>query len=80
MRSPSGWTRHGGASPPRSARNRAARSRAALESDPSVVTHTYSMIGLQAGTDLLIWRLAPSLDALEMSAAAAPCERGWAAG
>jgi len=43
---------------------------AALESDPSVVTHTYSMIGLQAGTDLLIWRLAPSLDALETAAAA----------
>jgi chlorite dismutase len=44
---------------------------AALGSDPSVVTHTYSMIGLQAGTDLLIWRLAPSLDALETAAAAA---------
>jgi chlorite dismutase len=43
----------------------------ALESDASVVTHTYSMIGLQAGTDLLVWRLAPSLDALETAAAAA---------
>ncbi|MDA8203466.1 MAG: chlorite dismutase family protein, partial [Chloroflexi bacterium] len=44
---------------------------AALEADPSIVTHTYSMIGLQAGTDLLIWRLAPSLDALEQAAALA---------
>ena len=33
-------------------------------------TFTYSMIGLQAGTDLLIWRLAPELDALEDAAAA----------
>ena len=44
---------------------------AALEVDLSVVTHTYSMIGLQPGADLLIWRLAPSLEALEGAAAAA---------
>ena len=44
---------------------------AALGTDPSVVTHTYSMIGLQPGADLLIWRLAPSLDALEGATAAA---------
>jgi len=36
---------------------------------PPVVTHTYSMIGLEAGTDVLIWRLATSLDQLEDAAA-----------
>ncbi len=44
---------------------------AALEADPAVITHTYSMIGLQAGTDLLVWRLGPSLDVIERAAAAA---------
>jgi chlorite dismutase len=34
-------------------------------------TFTYSMIGLQAGVDLLIWRLGPSVEALEASAALA---------
>ena len=43
----------------------------ALEADASIVTHTYSMIGLQTGTDLLVWRLAPSLEALERAAALA---------
>src|SRR5204863_9110020 len=37
---------------------------------PAVRTHTYSMVGLEAGADLLLWRLAPSLDDLEESAAA----------
>ncbi len=36
-----------------------------------VKTFVYSMVGLQAGVDLLVWRLAPSFDALEESAAAA---------
>ena len=36
----------------------------------SVTTHTYSMVGLQAGADLLLWSIAPSLDALEEKAAA----------
>ncbi len=44
---------------------------AVLDADPSVVTHTYSMIGLQPGAELLIWRLAPSVGALEEAAAAA---------
>lgn len=36
-----------------------------------VKTYAYSMVGLKPGVDLLLWRLAPSLDALEESAAAA---------
>jgi chlorite dismutase len=43
----------------------------AVEGAPDVVTFTYSMVGLQAGTDLLLWRLAGSLDRLEEAAAAA---------
>lgn len=35
-----------------------------------VRTFTYSMIGLQPGADLLLWSLAPSLEALEERAAA----------
>ncbi len=35
-----------------------------------VTTYTYSMIGLQPGTDLLLWRLAASLDDLEEAGAA----------
>ncbi len=42
-----------------------------LDSEPSVVTHTYSMIGLQPGAEILVWRLGPSLEALEEAAAAA---------
>lgn len=44
---------------------------AALEADDAddVTTFTYSMIGLEAGVDLLLWRLGPSLDALEEAAA-----------
>jgi chlorite dismutase len=37
----------------------------------AVKTFTYSMVGLKPGIDLLLWRLAPSLEALEESAAAA---------
>jgi chlorite dismutase len=33
-------------------------------------TISYSSIGLEAGVDLLLWRMAPSVDALESSAAA----------
>jgi len=33
-------------------------------------TITYSSIGLEPGVDLLLWRMAPSIDALESSAAA----------
>ena len=33
-------------------------------------TISYSSIGLEAGVDLLLWRMAPSVDALEESAAA----------
>lgn len=43
---------------------------AALGESSEVTTFTYSMIGLQAGADLLLWSLAPSLDALEERAAA----------
>ncbi len=42
---------------------------AAIGADPSVVTETYSLIGLKAGVDLLVWRLGPSLDAIEEEAA-----------
>jgi len=41
-----------------------------LAADESLVTHTYSTVGLRAGVDVLLWRLAPSLEALERSAAA----------
>jgi chlorite dismutase len=60
-----GWRRLPGAE--REAGGRAFA--ATLDADPDVLTVTYSMVGLQAGIDLLIWRLAPSLDALEESAA-----------
>lgn len=43
----------------------------AVERAQRVTTFTYSMIGLQPGTDLLLWRLAGSLDDLEEAAAAA---------
>lgn len=41
----------------------------AIDHDESVTTETYSLVGLKAGVDLLVWRLAPSLDALETEAA-----------
>ena len=44
---------------------------AALDAVPSVRTITYSLIGLQPGIDLMLWRLATSVDELEESAAAA---------
>jgi len=43
----------------------------AVERAQRVTTFTYSMIGLRPGTDLLLWRLAGSLDDLEEAAAAA---------
>jgi chlorite dismutase len=45
----------------------------ALEQDPGndVRTFVYTSIGLQPGVDLMLWRLAPSLDALEQAAARA---------
>jgi len=44
---------------------------ATIESAKDVQSHAYSMVGLQPGVDLMLWRLAVSLDALEASAAAA---------
>jgi chlorite dismutase len=43
---------------------------AALPTGSEVTTFSYSTIGLEAGSDLLLWSLAPSLDALEERAAA----------
>ena len=42
---------------------------AAVDGPSGVTTHTYSMVGLQAAADLLLWSIAPSLDALEEKAA-----------
>lgn len=42
-----------------------------VERAQDVKSYAYTMVGLQAGVDLLLWRLAPSLEALEESAAAA---------
>jgi chlorite dismutase len=42
----------------------------AIESDDAVRTITYSSIGLEPGVDLLFWRMAPDVDAMESSAAA----------
>jgi chlorite dismutase len=42
----------------------------AVENAPEVTTYCYSMVGLQPGSDILIWRLSPTLDALEEAAAA----------
>ncbi len=38
--------------------------------EPPMRTFTYSSIGLEPGVDVLIWRFAPSIDALEAAAAA----------
>jgi chlorite dismutase len=43
---------------------------AAVRQESEVRTHTYSMVGLRAGADLLLWSLAPTLDALEDRSAA----------
>ena len=42
---------------------------AAVTARSDVTTHCYSMVGLQAGTDLLLWSLGPSLESLEEKAA-----------
>jgi chlorite dismutase len=43
---------------------------AALEV-PGVTTHTYSMVGMQAGADVLVWRLAGRYEDLETAASTA---------
>lgn len=43
--------------------------RAAITRESDVVTHTYSMVGLQPGADLLLWSLGPTLESLEERAA-----------
>ncbi len=43
---------------------------ARIRMDSDVTTHCYSMVGLQAGTDLLLWSLGPTLDSLENRSAA----------
>ena len=43
----------------------------AVENARGVTTYCYSTIGLQPGADLLVWRLSPTLDALEEAAAGA---------
>jgi chlorite dismutase len=37
----------------------------AVSTESEVITHCYSMVGLQPGADLLLWSLAPTLDSLE---------------
>jgi chlorite dismutase len=55
----------------RDERCRSAEQFAAAVAAPSdVSTFTYSMVGLRAGVDLLLWSLAPSLEALEDRTAA----------
>jgi chlorite dismutase len=44
---------------------------AALAAESEVTTFTYSMIGLKAGVDLMLWSLAPGIEALEEKIAAA---------
>jgi chlorite dismutase len=41
----------------------------AVRGAPGVTTFVYSMVGLQPGVDLLLWRLAGSLDQIEEAAA-----------
>ena len=56
----------------RDERCRSAEHFAAAVAGPSdISTFTYSMVGLKAGVDLLLWSLAPSLEALEDKTAAA---------
>ena len=47
----------------------AAELAAAVGADSEVTTFSYSMVGLQPSTDLLLWSLGPSLDALEEKSA-----------
>jgi chlorite dismutase len=42
-----------------------------VDAVPGVTTYAYSMIGLRPGVDLMLWRLAESLDQLEDAAALA---------
>ncbi len=42
---------------------------AVVSAKSDVTTYSYSMVGLQAGTDLLLWSLGPSLESLEEKAA-----------
>ena len=44
---------------------------AALSARSEVTTFTYSMIGLKAGVDIMLWSLAPSVEALEEKIAVA---------
>ncbi len=44
---------------------------AALGRESQVVTHFYSMVGLQPGADMLLWSLGPTLESLEERAAMA---------
>ena len=48
----------------------AAELASAVTDEIGVTTFSYSMIGLERGADLLLWSLAPTLDALETRAAA----------
>lgn len=43
----------------------------AVDKWPGLRTHTYSSIGIEPDVDVLVWRLAPALDALEEAGAAA---------
>ncbi len=45
----------------------------ALAPGDGVVTEAYSLVGLKAGIDLLIWQMAPSVDRLEEEAARILC-------
>jgi chlorite dismutase len=40
----------------------------ARSGDRGILSHAYSLVGLKAGIELLLWRMAPSLEALESSA------------
>ena len=44
---------------------------AAVNKESHVVTHCYSMVGLQPGADMLLWSLGPNLESLEERAALA---------
>ena len=44
---------------------------AAVRKESEVVTHCYSMVGLQPGADLLLWSLGPTLESLEERSALA---------
>lgn len=41
----------------------------AVHGDASIVTETYSLIGMKPGVDLLVWRLSSTLEGLETEAA-----------